>query len=548
MAVSRLVEPFHEIPLSASTLVTCGSVWKFHDRSKGYEFRGEIECRDFLTAYYDFVLEELISHIKKFNRALLVLASAKRYQAARNEQLIWRTSIRALRSIRGNAADKAAFDRQNEINAVQRASKIICEIAACESPETGGMLVSREDLDEMYARALLLFGNGQLYATIRAGIVPSHLKISPAGDLMSDRSVFEKTFVPAAKKISSKTLDEAADKYLKKSTDQEPKKQESRPWPDDFREAVEQEFMAPVKAIVEFSPALLELAKSRTEGVFCLQRSEIVSWLSKYDIYPKCDVSAMLERLTLKRRERWKKEEEWLKPRDLELWRFDRPNSLINRPLLALSDEAEPIVLVAPILIEDALMYALKNLQDGSLHNEFWSSSAARKFAGRRADQRGREFEDEIVKRLNLIGFIASPRRSVTGILRQTTENDMGDVDVFAISADLTTVWIIEAKNLRFCRTEVEIASRMTEYKGVIRQDSSGKNKPDKMLRHLNRVRYLREHAVLLGERLQLPSKPVVRSMMVVDAPQPMNFHMLKHDPDAGSCMLDDLEAIISQS
>jgi hypothetical protein len=124
----------------------------------------------------------------------------------------------------------------------------------------------------------------------------------------------------------------------------------------------------------------------------------------------------------------------------------------------------------------------------------------------------------------------------------------MGDVDVFAISADHSTVWVIEAKNLRFCRTESEIAARMTEYKGVMRQDRHGKEKPDKMLRHLNRVRYLREYSALLGERLHLPSKPVVRGMMVVDAPEPMNFHMLERDSDAGSCMLDELDAIVRQS
>lgn len=548
MDVGGLVDEFREIPLSASVLVTCCSVWRFHDRSKGYEFQGEKECRDFLTKYYEFILEELITQIKKFNRAQLVVASAERYQAARNDQRIWRTSIRALRSIRGKAADKAAFIRQNAINAVQRASKIICEIAACEAPETDGVLVGREDLDEMYSRALLLFGNGQLYATIRAGIVPPHLKISPAGDLMSDRSVFEKTLVPAANKFSQKALNQGSDEYVKRNTDHEPEQQKAFLWPDDLRDAVEKEFLAPAEAIVNFSFALLQLAESRNEGVFYLQRSEIVAWLSKYEAYPQCEVNAMLERLTLKKRDSWKKQEEWLKPRDLDLSRFDRPNSLINRPLLAMSDEVDPIVLVAPVLIDDALIYALGNLQDGSLHNEFWTSSEARKFAGMRADQLGREFEDEIDKRLNLAGFIASPRCSVSGLLKQATEADMGDVDVFAISADHSIVWVIEAKNLRFCRTESEIAARMTEYKGVMLQDRHGKEKPDKMLRHLNRVRYLREHSALLGERLNLPSKPIVRGMMVVDAPQPMNFHMFERDPDAGSCMLDELEAIVRQS
>lgn len=95
----------------------------------------------------------------------------------------------------------------------------------------------------------------------------------------------------------------------------------------------------------------------------------------------------------------------------------------------------------------------------------------------------------------------------------------------------------IEAKNLRFCRTEGEIAARMTEYQGAMRTNSRGVEKPDKMLRHLKRLRYLRDNAARLGECLHLPSTPVVRGVMVMEAPQPMNFHELIEDCDATSCM-----------
>jgi hypothetical protein len=156
------------------------------------------------------------------------------------------------------------FKRQNAINAVQRASKVICEIAACEAPETGGVLVSCEALDEMYSRALLLFGNGQLYSTIRAGIVPPHLKISPAGDLMSDRSVFKKTLVPAANKFNQKALNQGSDEYVRRNIDHdEPEPQKGLSWSDDFRDAVEKEFLALAEAVVHFSSALLQLAESR---------------------------------------------------------------------------------------------------------------------------------------------------------------------------------------------------------------------------------------------------------------------------------------------
>lgn len=547
MSAGGLIEKFRKIPLSASSLVKCGSVWRFHSRSDGYEFTGEQECRGFLRSYYDSVLSELIEQIKGFNREQLVEVSAQRYQAARDEQRIWRTSIRALRSIRGQAADLAAMQRQNEINAVQRASKAICEIAACEARDSGGAHASREDLDEMYARALLLFGNGQLYATIRAGLVPPHLKISPGGDLMSDRSVIEKTMLPATERHHAKTLDEADDGYAAKSEIPATPQQDGIPWGKDFRKAIEAEFSTSAEALVDLAPALLQLAEKRGEGAFTIKRSEIVAWLEGNKEYPQGDIAALLERLTLKRRENWGKEEDWLRPRDLDLSRFDRPNSLINRPLLAVSDGDDPVVLIAPMIISDALMYAIGTMHEGSIHGEFWSSSEARKYAGRRADELGREFEDEVASKLNGLGLDASTRRTVNDLLQQGSDADLGDVDVFAISADQSRVWVIEAKNLRLCRTESEVAARMTEYRGRMRSDRKGIERPDKMLRHLNRVRHLRNHAQELGQRLGLSAAPEVEGLLVVDAPQPMNFHMLDDSPDARSCMLDDVASTIAR-
>ena len=53
---------------------------------------------------------------------------------------------------------------------------------------------------------------------------------------------------------------------------------------------------------------------------------------------------------------------------------------------------------------------------------------------------------------------------------------------------------VIEAKNLRLCRTAAEAAARMWEYRGEFLTDERGRRRPDKMFRHLRRVDYLRQH------------------------------------------------------
>jgi hypothetical protein len=110
---------------------------------------------------------------------------------------------------------------------------------------------------------------------------------------------------------------------------------------------------------------------------------------------------------------------------------------------------------------------------------------------------------------------------------------------VLAVSADKKRVWVIEAKNLKLCRTEVEVASRLSNYRGELDK----KGKPDDLLKHLRRVKYLRERREKLVKRLGLTQTPEVKSLLVFDSPQPMNFYMLEQKDDCESTRLDTIES-----
>lgn len=130
-------------------------------------------------------------------------------------------------------------------------------------------------------------------------------------------------------------------------------------------------------------------------------------------------------------------------------------------------------------------------------------------------------------------------RCKLSWALNQKVSPELGDIDVLAVSADGLRVWVIEAKNLRLCRTEVEVASRLYEYRGRMVMNSKGKKVPDALLRHIRRVQYLRERNSALCHRLELTRPPEVRGLLIVDAPQPMNFYMLDKVDDAASAYLD---------
>jgi len=544
LASNGLLGSFEEIPLSAFTLVKCGSIWQFRDRSEGTKITGEEDCSKFLNQYRENILHILISRIRRFNRDKLVISAAIGYQAARQEQARWRLAIRAMRAIHGETADQKAFQRQNAINAVQRAAKIIMEIAACEASRTTDMVADRHDMEDIFAIALLLFGNGQLFATIRAGLVPPTLWISPAGDLLSDRSALEAVLMPAVRLVTTKILNEADEAYGRIPPITEPSSDGKLLIDDDFRAAIEAEYQATAEAFVDLQFAILQIAEKRESGVLIMKRSELARELNENKYYIYKATEAMLDRLTLLSRNNWHDLSAGMTERDLDISRFDRPYSLINRPLLTLESGDDPLLLISPILISDSIMYVLTGLRDGSLQNQFWISKEAKSYVGMRSNCAGLAFEERVAEKLRDLGLRAWTRVKLSWILNAKVDAELGDIDVLAVSDDNQRLWVLEAKDLRFCRTEAEVSARLSEYRGRMVIDAKGRNRPDKMLRHIRRVRYLRARNDSVCARLGLKNPPEVHGLLVVDSPQPMNFYMLDQLEDGQSAFLEAIDEI----
>lgn len=384
LAAEGLIDDFRDIAFSAHALAKCGSAWAFRDRTKGSEVDAEASCLEFLKEYRDHMLASIIFDVRRFDRRTLVEAAGRRYQAARHEQSRWRGTIRALRSIRGANADEDAFARQNEINGVQRAAKGICEIAACEAAQDGGLIPSRIEVDELFARTLLLMGNGQLFAAIRGGLIPPKLRVSPAGDVLCEREVFAKLLVPGATWVHTRALNAADKRYGRRKDPEEESPPERLAWSAELRAAVEDEYQTSAEAFVDLQFALLQAAERRGQGVFVARHSELIDELRRNDAYPQGDASRLLRRLTLRCRGSWDAD---LAEADRNLSKFDRRYSLINRPLLAIDRDEDPTVLVVPAFVSDAIMYAISGLHEGDLQGTYWDSPVARSHAGAMAKQ-----------------------------------------------------------------------------------------------------------------------------------------------------------------
>ena len=534
-----LLSRFRAIPHSAGALVKTGLGWQSRSRSDGYLIEGKQDCRAFLDHQHELLLGSLISEVAKYDRQSLVGACLNAIQAAQGEGRGWQESALALQSIHGRQEDfDVSFNQGGRANAVIRAASILIELAVAESPTIGGRQVGYLDLDEIQAHAALLFKNADTIPAIEGGWTKPEIRIAPTGDVLLDRSFEEGGLQRTAQIRHQSERDAKADA----ADDIDAGSSRLTDPGHTLTEAIVAEFGVDDDLYVGFPGALVILAETVEAGVFAMRRSELRMAVNGQDEQLR-DLAPLIDRYTLPCRKGWTTPHPGAIPRDYDLAKFDRRYSLIGRPIVALDDDEDPVLMIAPGMVERSMMHNLSGALTGGLQNEFWSSQEMRTFASRRGDETGLAFNDDLARELTGMGLEAHASAKLTWCLNhQGTEavKRLGDVDVLVFSPNRTRVWVIEAKDLKMCRTLGETARRLSEYQG--RPRSNGK--PDNLMKHLTRVDYIRTHVSDLQKRFGLSTAPSVSGMIVVGSPQPMEMITIPGGKDAITVRKDNLAAV----
>lgn len=534
-----LVPRFRAIPRSAAALAKTGLGWLSQSRSDGYLIEGKAECRAFLDDQHDRLLRSLLAEVAQYDRHSLVGACLNAIQAAQGEGRGWQETALALQSIHGQQEDfDVSFNQGGKANAVIRASSMLAELAVAESPVSGGMAVGYFDFDELQAHAALLFKNADTIPAIEGGWTKATIKIAPTGDVLLDRS-FEEQSLQKAAEIRHQT-ERNAKAQLQESAGGNAGGV-SHPG-EALNAAIAAEFGVDDDLYVGFANALAIIAETVKAGVFSMRRSDLRMALNGQDERLR-DLAPLIDRYTLPCRNGWTATSAGSTARDYDLAKFDRRFSLIGRPIVAIDDDDDPLLMLAPGVVERSMFHNLGGALTGGLQNEFWSSREMQKFASRRGDETGLAFNDELADELISLGLEAHASAKLTWCLNYQGTDEvkrLGDVDVLVISPDRTRVWVIEAKDLKMCRTLGETARRLSEYQGKPKTNG----KPDNLMKHLTRVAYVRKHAVDLQKRFGLAKIPSVSGMIVVGSPQPMETIAIPGGKDAVTIRKDDLASV----
>lgn len=521
--------PFREIPKSAGSLVKHGHAIG-EDRPPRTIVTGKAPCAALLAELHGQSLAQLLDAITHYDRAELVTAAIAMLQASLADEQQWALTARALRGIHGQDADLlASLAQRSRVNGAIRASSLLAEVAASHAATTGGMRVGEMDYDELSAMALHHFNYCELVPSLAGGRLTPKFIVSPTGDLLYDHSFGETALAPSAAAMH-------AEQRVRQIADYGwwiDRKPENHAGLDaDLLDAIEAEFGVSTSQFGDFSAGLCDLAVAAGTDVLLLRRSELVSRLTGYRDLDASLLARLVDRLTLPCRAGWHEVPRDAHPNDYDLGRFDRPQSMIGRPFLAISDDADSMLAVGPAAVERSFIHNLSGAIGGSLQDRFWSSKVMRSHVGRAANRAGMAFNDGIAEDLRSLGLSAKASVAPWACLNlqaTPTAKLLGDIDVLAVSSDSRHVWIIEAKDIKLCRTLGETARRLSDYRGQKRHDG----KPDNLLRHLDRVAYIRAHTAELAKRLKLPGIPAVHGLVVVDTPQPMIFVEANPSPEA---------------
>ena len=444
------------------------------------------------------------------SREIVIERSLLNYVAARKEHRDW---------LRSTAAQLALYDH-TQVNAVANervrrrdtaalACRVIAEMAVCTSPYGTGSACTGTDLDFLVAEVSTLLECAAHSDALRHGLATRPPVMHPNGSFGFATSVADTTSLLLTEHWRRTFRDAAKDDEAGGGDGVEEGVADAG-----FPSAFIAEFGLSPEQYEAFVQQVTLEALELNGAHLRLRRSEVVHRLRDAGaLNPR----RVFEAFALAPRARWDEQNPAnAKRRDWYPWRYNRRLSIMRRPLVQLSMEADPFVIVVPSILAGTLHY-LYQAAFGDLPVTLFDSPEMGACIGRAADRNGHEFARRVTERLGELRWKTEQEVSLT---RLQGEALLGDVDVLAWQPVTGLVYAIECKSLRFDRTCGEIGERLAEY-----SDGTVDGKRTPLQKHLDRISYLEANRERLADLVGIPvDRLQLRSALVTEKLVSMQF------------------------
>lgn len=521
----RVAPPRSKPPVTISrmddALSRLGLGWRVRDVADGPKVEGKADAGAFANRLVTWIEGALCAELHRFNRAELIEACLRNYEAAMIEQQQWRRTAGAMLALLDDqeAARAEIARREFKRNAALQASRLLIEFAICECPIEGGETPGTLDLARLMTFPAHLMHVGGWSDAIRWDVMEPFFRITPLGDVHATWRFQDEVLDRFGRRSTDVRVDDAVATYPRQ-LDEPTVLAEAEPTLEPaFAAAWREQMGASVDEYRRFLDALENHAIARGEPILRLRRSELFTLDWREFPVTAAAVGAVVDTLTLAPRAAWREVPEGFSARDLQPWRFRRALSVLRRPLVQLTQDSDPEMIVTPGLVRDAFGYMASTFHRGDFPEE-QLTPLMRSWKQRIADTRGAAFTERTRARLEELGWRTAKEVRLTAILGRPLERDYGDIDVLAWQPDEGRVLAIECKDVQYRKTPGEIAEQLADFRGQVRSNG----KPDNLRKHLDRVERLTENLDALARYVDMPDLASVESHLVFRHPVPMEF------------------------
>lgn len=461
----------------------------------GYFTEDPEEVRKLIRSAVARLKDDIAQHLSGLDLQSVVRRSLVALDQIHRSDHRWKVSAGALLALNADKDEvlNEAHDQEIKRNGANTAARILIETALYSCPQTGGRPVSNSDLQELLSRTQHLIRIADYDLAKRAGFPAGRVSLSRSGEfrVRNDfvdqirldyiRSLFEDSYASAARTYAN----------LFQAKTEKPAPPEFA----DFNAAVVDEIGLTLEQAVQLGSSLHEIGMEAKQAQLVLTRSALAQQLApELGLSPDATVRAITA-LSLFPRSAWDKDlPDDCTGLDVLPWRFKRRFSILRRPFVQLSLDPDPLLIVSPLLVGQALRYLIDNAFVGDFPADFFRSARMRSYQGGAVDRRGKRFEIQVGELMRAGGFSAEFRVLMPKL---GAPSDLGDIDVFAWRTQpQPEIVVIEAKALRGARSTAEILGQLDNFRGEAR---------DFLAKHKDRMAWLAAHRDALTQFTGLP-------------------------------------------
>lgn len=519
-----------------------GLGWSVRDRSLGNHISGKEDTISYLNALVTAVEKGICTDLHVFNRESLLKQLLLNHEAAAFDRDQWRRTSAALLAHHPDKTTtmEAIGEHEFRLNAVFQTSRILMEMAICESPLSGGREPGDLDLSMLMSKAMLLFNIGGWSDAIRWDVMEPTIRVTALGDVHAKFDDIDEIITPHAREISDVFIKDAVNNYSENLKQREGLATVSELIDQRFLDAWEDEFGFSLQDMRVFIDWLEQRGISLDQPIMSMTRNDFENVDLGTQSLESDIVIKLIDRMTLADRPCWSKVPEGFDDRDRQPWRFRRRLSPIRRPILRIGERNDERFLVAPGMVRDSFAYSFANYMRGDFP-AYQLKSKMRSWASLEAYRRGAKFTQTVADALQSHGWQTETEVKLTKILARGLDRDYGDVDVLAWRADNNRVLIVECKDVQFKKTYGEVCEQLADFRG----EKLPNGKRDYLLRHLDRVDVLSKNLPLVASYINLCQTQLkIESHLVFKNPVPMKYALKKLAERVVVSIYDDIPEV----